>query len=60
MKKTHKVLDLHYHEEEGQECFCGTYQECVKFLADQTPHFMYKIVPMTKQEIDFESLNPGT
>lgn len=51
-KKTHEVLDLHYHEDEGQGCFDGTYQECLDFLADQSPHFMYKIVPMTKEEIE--------
>ena len=50
--KTHQVLDLHYHEDEGQGCFDGTQQECVEFAATQTPHFMYKVVPMTKEEIE--------
>lgn len=52
MIKTHVVLDLHYTQEEGQDCFDGTLQECEKFAASQTPHFMYKVVPMTQQEID--------
>lgn len=51
-RKTHEVLDLHYLPEEGQGCFDGTYQECLNFLADQRPHFMYKVVPMSKEEID--------
>jgi len=50
--KTHVVLDLHYHENEGQNCFDGTKQECEDFAATQTPIFMYKVVPMTKEEID--------
>lgn len=50
--KTHKVLDLHYLPEEGQGCFDGTYKECVEWAATQTPHFMYKVVPMTKEEIE--------
>lgn len=49
--KTHIVLDLHYRTDEGQQCFVGTLKECQNFLAEQTPHFMYKIVPMTKEEI---------
>lgn len=50
--KTHVVLDLHYMSEEGQECFDGTEQECYEFAATQSPHFMYKVVPMTQDEID--------
>lgn len=49
--KTHQVLDLHYHEDEGQGCFDGTKQECEEFAATQSPHFMYKVVPMTEEEI---------
>ena len=52
MKKTHEVLDLHYHEDEGQGCFDGTREECEEFAATQSPSFMYKVVPMTKQEIE--------
>lgn len=50
--KTHKVLDLNYHPEEGQGCFDGTQQECEAFVAKQSPHFMYKVVPMTDDEIN--------
>jgi len=50
--KTHVVLDFHYHEDEGQQCFDGTKVECEEFAAKQTPHFMYKVVPMTEDEID--------
>ena len=53
-KKTHKVLDLHYHEYEGQDCYDGTEKECYDFISTQTPHsshFMYKVVPMTEEEI---------
>ena len=50
--KTHEVLDLHYHPDEGQGCFVGTRQECEDFVATQSPHFMYKVVEMTKEEIE--------
>jgi len=53
--KTHKILDLHYTPEEGQTCFSGTLQECNTFLETQTPCFMYKIVPLTKEEIKIYS-----
>ena len=49
--KTHEVLDLHYHEDEGQGCFDGTRQECEDFAATQSPSFMYKVVPMTKEDV---------
>ncbi len=52
-RKTHEVLDLHYMPEEGQGCFDGTYQECMEFAATQSPFFMYKVVPLTKEEMDF-------
>lgn len=50
--KTHRVLDLHYHEDEGQGCFVGTLQECLDFKETQSPDFMYQVVPMTKEEIE--------
>lgn len=50
--KTHKVLDLHFTEDEGQGCFAGTRKECEDFKATQSPGFMYEVVPMTKQEIE--------
>lgn len=52
-KKTHKVLDLVYTPEEGQECFDGTRVECENFVSEQgDTHFTYKIVPMSQQEIE--------
>jgi len=60
MKKTHEVLDLHYTQDEGQGCFDGTKQECDDFAATQSPHFMYKVVPMTKQEIENHPDNKPT
>lgn len=51
--KTHEVLDLHYHEDEGQGCFVGTLEECNEFVSQQgISTFMYKVVPMTKEEIE--------
>jgi len=50
-RKTHEVLDLHYHEDEGQGCFDGTQQECEEFAATQSPSFMYKVIPMTEKQI---------
>jgi len=52
MTKTHIVLDLHYTPDEGQECFDGTKEECENFAATQSPHFMYKVVPMTEEEMN--------
>lgn len=49
--KTHLVLDLHHHKDEGQECFAGTLTECEEFVVEQSPAFMYKIVHMTDQEL---------
>ena len=49
---THKVLDLVYTEEEGQDCFSGTHEECEQFIETQGgASFMYKIVPLTQEEI---------
>lgn len=57
MRKTHKVLDLVYTEDEGQDCFAGTEQECHDFINDQgDATFMYKVVPMTKEEYEIESI----
>jgi len=50
--KTHEVLDLHYLPDEGQGCFDGTEKECYDFIETQSPHFMYKVVPMTKEQIE--------
>lgn len=41
-----------YHEDEGNEVFSGTYQECLDFKSEQG--FGYQVVPMTKEEIEYE------
>jgi hypothetical protein len=48
--KTHKVVDIVYHEDEHNEVFAGTYDECFNFISEQG--FGYKIVPMTVEEIE--------
>ena len=50
--KTHKVIDLVYHEDEGNDVFSGTYQECLEWKSEQG--FGYQVVPMTKEEIEYE------
>ncbi len=32
--------------------FDGTREECEAYAETQTPHFMYKVVPMTKEEME--------
>lgn len=46
MRPTHEVLDLTYTEEEGQGVMHGTYEECQKFVAQQSDYFMYRIIPI--------------
>lgn len=48
-RATHIVIDEVYHEEEGNQAFVGTLQECNEWVAQQG--FGYKIVPMTEEEI---------
>ncbi len=50
IKKTHKVIDMVYHEDEGNEVYCGTYKECLEWASEQG--FGYKVVPMTKEEME--------
>lgn len=53
MKKTHKVLDLIYTEEEDNSMFCGTLLECETFVSEQSSVVsMMQVVPMSKWEID--------
>jgi len=49
--KTHLVIDLVYHEEEGNQVFAGTEQECNDWVEQQFDAFTYKVVPMTKEEL---------
>ena len=51
--KTHKVIDTVYHEDEGNEAFVGTLQECQDFIHEQG--FGYALAPLTKEEIKFHN-----
>ena len=46
--KTHKVIDLVYHEDEGNIAFVGTADECQEFVAQQG--FGYEITKLTPEE----------
>ena len=47
--KTHLVIDTVYTEEESNQAFAGTLQECNEWVAEQG--FGYKVVPMTEEEL---------
>lgn len=51
--KDYKVIDLVYHEDEGNDVFAGTLDECLEWMRDQG--YGYQIVPMTKEEIKLEN-----
>ena len=51
--KTHIVIDLVYHADEGNQVFVGTQQECVDWVAEQG--FGYEIWSMTKEEYELEN-----
>ena len=57
--KTHLVLDFFYYPDERQDCFAGTLEECMEFAATQTYEFMYKVVPMTKDELKYHNQERG-
>jgi hypothetical protein len=49
--KTHLVIDMVYHEEEGNQAFAGTEQECYDWITSQGgATFTYKVVPMLPEE----------
>jgi hypothetical protein len=51
--KTHKVIDLIYHKNEGNEVYAGTEQECYDWIKEQGGYsFTYQVVPMTNEEIN--------
>ena len=50
--KTHVVIDLVYHEDEGNEVFEGTLQECTEWAREQG--FGYIVQPKTKEQLDHE------
>lgn len=52
-RKTHRVIDEIYHEDEGNSVYVGTYDECVDFLWEQGMCSIgMKIVMLTKEEIE--------
>jgi hypothetical protein len=48
--KTHKVIDMTYHEDEGNEVYVGTLVECLDWVREQDG-IGYEIVPLTREEI---------
>lgn len=52
-KMTHKVIDLVYHEDEGNEAFVGTEQECYEWVSEQG--FGYQVVALTVEEIEYHT-----
>lgn len=50
--KTHIVIDLVYHEDEGNEVFEGTLKECLDWVRDQ--EFGYQVLPKTKEQLENE------
>jgi hypothetical protein len=47
--RTHQVLDLTYHPDEGQSCFVGTFDECIAFISEQNTIGL-QIVALSKEE----------
>lgn len=47
---THKVIDLMYTEEEGQDTLVGTEEECNIFVTEQDCVGL-RVVPLTRDEI---------
>ena len=49
-KSTHEVLDLVYHEDEGNIAFQGTEQECYNWIKEQgDAPFTYDVKPIIKK-----------
>lgn len=48
-RKTHMVIDMTYHEDEGNSVFAGTGEECYKWVSEQG--FGYEVVSMTNEEL---------
>lgn len=49
-RPTHEVLDLVYHEDEGNSVFEGSEQECQDFITEQGgATFMYEVKPIIKK-----------
>ena len=55
-RKTHRVIDFTYHPDEaGHDVMVGTPQECQDFITSQGNSIGYEIVPLLKEEIEFEN-----
>ena len=48
--KTHVVIDLTYHEDEGNQVFAGTEEECYDWVESQGS-FGFEVHIMTKEEL---------
>ena len=48
--KTHVVIDMVYHPDEGNHAFVGTESECHEFVEGQGS-FGFEVKPMTKEEL---------
>ena len=50
----YEVLDLTYHEDEGQGCFLGSYDQCCDFISEQCQggfgFSTYQIVPVITKD----------
>jgi hypothetical protein len=53
LANTHVVIDLVYHEDEGNEVFEGTQQECLDWVDEQCmaggSHFTYEVKPIIRK-----------
>lgn len=47
--KTHKIIDLTYHEDEGNGVFVGTVEECLDWISEQGD-FGFEMVELTPTE----------
>ena len=48
--KTHIVIDMTYHKDEGNQVFAGTEDECYNWVESQGS-FGFDVKPMTKEEL---------
>lgn len=55
--KTHKVIDLVYHEDEGNVAFVGTYEECQDWITNNYD-VGYQVVPLSLDELKLNNEFP--
>ncbi len=54
--KTHVVIDLMYTEDEGNETFVGSLQDCHDFVEQQGGMtFSYQVLPLLENEYKFHN-----